>query len=185
MSAFRPRATRSGRRRDNPVVRVDAACELGCPEARDLTDVAATLGDREVHVWVVELAAAARDSCPLGQGLSSWERAQMARFAPLRDRRRYALSHAAVRCILAAYLGVDPSELRFQRDGRGKPRVAGCQIEYNLAHSGARALIGVCRDRPLGVDVERVRTLGAADALRSACFTARERSHLERFAGHA
>lgn len=39
----------------------------------------------------------------------------------------------------------------------GKPRLAGERLHFNLSHSEALALIAVCRDREVGVDVEWMR----------------------------
>lgn len=55
---------------------------------------------------------------------------------------------------LAAHLA--PRTLR--RDGAGKPWVPGGPY-LNLSHSGALALIAICADTEVGVDLERIRPL--------------------------
>ncbi len=45
-----------------------------------------------------------------------------------------------------------------ERDTEGKPRVAGGP-HFNLSHSGGLALIALCADAPVGVDLERVHAL--------------------------
>jgi len=134
-------------------------------------------------VWVARLAAEERDATRLCEELSSSELATMRRFAGARDRRRYAASHVAVRRVLAPYLGVKPSAIGLEAGARGKPRVVGGAVHYSLSHSGAVAVIAVGRAHPVGIDVERVRALPAAAALRFACFTACERNHLDALPG--
>ena len=41
----------------------------------------------------------------------------------------------------------------------GKPRLAGGDLHFNVSHSGDLVLIGLCRDHPVGVDVEQKRPI--------------------------
>ncbi len=71
-----------------------------------------------------------------------------------------------VRDLLAAYLGGVAGALRIERGDRGKPRIVGAALEFNLAHTHGAMLLGVSRNVPLGVDLEgaqrRVRALELA-----------------------
>jgi 4'-phosphopantetheinyl transferase len=86
------------------------------------------------------------------------ERARAARFVRAHDRRRYVAAHAAVRLVLAHFLAADPRALRFEHNGNGKPRLAhpaGRDCQFNLTHSGARALVAVAGGGlALGIDIE-------------------------------
>ena len=64
---------------------------------------------------------------------------------------------ARLRAILASYLASDPAALIFERGAHGKPALAGHDLEFSFSRSGGRALVAVSRDRPVGVDVERVK----------------------------
>lgn len=147
--------------------------------ARGVADLARSLGDRDVHVWIVPLAMDLQDDEALPDVLSPAELTIMARFASVDDRRRYGLSHVAARRILAAYVERDPADLRFGHERTGKPHVTDTDVQHSLAHAGRLALLGVGRHGPLGVDVERVRPLPAADALKRSCLTARERRQVD------
>jgi 4'-phosphopantetheinyl transferase len=70
-----------------------------------------------------------------------------------------AESGRALRQVLALYLEEKPEEIEFGEDEHGKPRLAvePERLAFNLSHSGGLTLIGVCRDREVGVDVEEVR----------------------------
>lgn len=63
----------------------------------------------------------------------------------------------ALRQVLARYLDQEPGEIELAVDGHGKPRLAGEQLHFNLSHSGALALIAICHDREVGVDVEWIK----------------------------
>lgn len=61
---------------------------------------------------------------------------------------------SGVRALLATYLNCAPGELRIERDRHGKPRLAEAELQFNVSHSGGAVLMGVSRDRGLGVDLE-------------------------------
>lgn len=88
-----------------------------------------SLGEHDVHVWVV----------PLDD--------------PAKQRRR-ELAHLALDWLLAAYLGVTPARLGFERDPAGKPKLRGEPLQFSLSHSERLALVATARSRPLGVDVQ-------------------------------
>ena len=87
--------------------------------------------------------------------------------------------------ILGGLLGEPPASLRFRAAVRGKPELdrdssganpAGKQptLCFNLSHSSELALIAVCRDHELGVDLERVRTIHEADRIVASFFSPAE-----------
>jgi 4'-phosphopantetheinyl transferase len=137
-----------------------------------------SLGDCDVHVWTVPLSADTPLDQRLMDVLSASELAAAERFVFADDRRRYALSHAALRLILGTYLGCEAQRIAFARHARDKPYIVGTSTQYSLAHAGDVALVAVGRHHPVGVDLERVRELPDAGALERSCFTARERAHL-------
>ena len=62
----------------------------------------------------------------------------------------------ALRDVLAAYLEVSPEAVRLMTGKHGKPELAGGELHFNLSHSGGVGLVAVSRERPVGVDVERI-----------------------------
>ncbi len=97
-----------------------------------LAQAATALGEQEVHVWAVPLDHEDK-------------------------RRRRALAHTAQDRILAAYLGLAPEQLEFEREPGGKPHLRGGGLQYNLSHSGQLALVALARSLPVGVDVQEPR----------------------------
>jgi 4'-phosphopantetheinyl transferase len=113
--------------------------------------------DHGVDLWHISL-----DCSPDGAStalLDLHERGRVERLRFDRDRRRYVVAHAATRAILGRYLEVDPAQLRFSRAAKGKPAIVDSHrpIEFNLTHSGERAIVAVTTSRSVGVDLEQVR----------------------------
>jgi len=114
--------------------------------------------------------------------LDTREQARAARFVNPRDRRRYIVSHAVVRTVLARYAGVSTRELRFELGPSGKPRIDGAGLEFNLSHSGERALLAMTHAGPIGVDVEAINP-EIADTIPHRFLSAAEREALMNTAG--
>jgi len=107
-----------------------------------------------VDVWCVplRLPALARDR--LARLLSVEERTQVARMRVGGE--AWSAAHAALRLILAHYLGTPPEALRIERGRLGKPRLASGHGPYfNLSRREELALVAVASDREVGVDLER------------------------------
>lgn len=138
----------------------------------------------EVHVWRVDVGALAPTGATALETLSEAERARASRFHFEADRRRFVASHAALRDILASYLGVEPSSLAFGEGPHGKPLLdapeAGRSIRFSLSHSGGMALVAVSLGREVGVDVERVRPREDLDGFAARYFSPHEREALAR-----
>lgn len=113
----------------------------------------------DVHVWRLDLDAMIPAGLALGPHLPEEERDRAARFRLARDRERYLAGRAALRGILAGYLGRAPETLRFVRAPLGKPALLDepTGLEFNLTHSDWCALVAVARGRRVGVDVEGIR----------------------------
>jgi 4'-phosphopantetheinyl transferase len=122
-------------------------------------DRAHVLTGDEVHVLAFALNATPERISHLATELSEDEmvRANQFRFGHLRD--RFIVGRAGLRIVLARYLGMSPSGLQFNYSARGKPSLAGNNLQFNLAHSDELALLAVAKNLPVGVDVERIRPM--------------------------
>lgn len=110
--------------------------------------LALQLGD--LHLWRIALDVPQ----PFADVLDPQEKARAARFLRRADRNRFTIVHDALRRILGSYLDTDPAGLAFEYSSRGKPALAGYPFQFNLAHSRGLALLGVCLDQRIGVDLE-------------------------------
>lgn len=118
-----------------------------------------SLAADEVHIWWAtldhDLSAVAR----LERELSAEERSRRARLYRVEDRNAYTIARGILRTILASYVALAPSEVLLVYGPHGKPRLAdgNTWLQFNLSHSHGLLLIGLTHDRPIGIDVERVR----------------------------
>jgi 4'-phosphopantetheinyl transferase len=107
--------------------------------------------------------------------LDESERARAARFIFERDRRRFISAHVQLRKILGHWLQRDAASLRFDFAARGKPSIEG--LQFNLSHSGERALVAMHPSLPVGVDIEEMRAVEFA-ALAERNFSPSERADI-------
>jgi 4'-phosphopantetheinyl transferase len=136
-----------------------------------------------VDVWraALDLPAGAAEAAL--RTLSEPEHAHAARLragAP-----RWVAARAALRGVLARYLGVPPERVAFVTGADGKPRLApgpGADLRFNLSHSGGVALIAVRLGREVGVDLEELRDGVDGDAVAREFFDEPERARLEALA---
>jgi len=146
------------------------------------------LQNGSVHVWAVELDDASFDSDRGLSILSSDELARAAKFKFERDRRRYVISHTALREILAGYLETAAANLEFVEVGNGKPKLAASfgasGFEFNLSHSHERALIAVAPGRELGIDIEFIKADFPFSEIAGRFFTAKEVAALRTLSVH-
>ncbi|MFD7450275.1 4'-phosphopantetheinyl transferase family protein [Kitasatospora sp. NPDC059827] len=90
------------------------------------------------------------------------------------------VAHAATRILLGARLGRPPERLRFTRGRWGKPAVADAPgLHFSLSHSGELALLAVAR-RPVGVDLELLRSGRDVERLSRRFFPCQERELVAR-----
>ena len=140
------------------------------------------LSPGDVHVWTVTLDVRAWGDYLTNGGLDVHEVARATRFHFEADRRRFVISHAATRMILARYLGVTPGAVFVRAADGEKPGLApdrhGAGLRFNVSHSHEVAVVAI-GDREVGVDVERVRPLPDLDALVARWFSRPERHAFE------
>ncbi|MDP4002328.1 4'-phosphopantetheinyl transferase superfamily protein [Methylobacterium sp. NEAU K] len=132
-------------------------------------------------IWVVDLALSERQLDRCAAILDPSERDRAGRFLRPADRARYLASHAALRLILGEETGTAPVGIRLAAGMSGKPALACAAsepVEFNLSHSGRRALIGIARGAAVGVDVEAIRPLPDALRIARAHFAADEAAGL-------
>ncbi len=130
-----------------------------------------------ITLWLVDLSLPSSDPGDPDQMalLSATERAKAGRFHFERDARRYRASHTALRQLLAQVTGQPARVLSFVEGPFGKPRLRGeGQPHFNMSHSGDWALIGLCADAPIGVDIEVPRAMSDLESLAQRNFSPAE-----------
>lgn len=140
----------------------------------------------QIHVW----RGVFNEGDPANEKiLSNEEQERSRRFRFDHDRGIFLYSHSLLRSLLAGYAGLRPGEIEFGYTKFGKPylhqRTGPDQIEFNLSHSGVVVLIGVTRNIPLGVDVEKIKPLADMDQIAARFFSDFEQSDLSTLSGSA
>ncbi len=150
-----------------------AGCQEGDSAAQlEVTAAWTPLGDHDVDLWIVDLDQAAVRP----EWLSAEEHARIDRLLVADKASQLARSHTALRGVLARYAGVHPADLRFELGEHGKPSLLDIDLDFNLSHSDAVAVIAVARRLTLGVDVERVCPDRPLDGMAERFFSAAEHS---------
>lgn len=112
----------------------------------------------EIHIWLNFLnlhQAKLKHLYPL---LSAAEKARSEEFSHFRARKNYIASHGFLHSVLAYYLDCPASEIEFTQEEKGKPFILPelnpQQIQFNLSHSQNLAILAVCREHAVGIDIE-------------------------------
>ena len=126
-------------------------------------DRAPAIEDDVVDLWRIVAAEPNHDPRlpALRALLSAEERARADRFLVEEPRVIFTLARGTLRQILGGYLGVAPTEVEFETGEHGRPFVVAPEpagLDFNVSHSGRVILIAVARHRPIGADVEVIRT---------------------------
>jgi 4'-phosphopantetheinyl transferase len=103
------------------------------------------------------------------QTLSDAEQAKANSYRFERDTTRFARARVVLKRILAKYLGTMPDSVSFRYNEFGKPYLpieAASSLQFNLSHSHDLAVIAVCNDVEIGIDVEYPTDLEYLDVAR-------------------
>ena len=125
---------------------------------RQLSLIRPVLSRGAVHVFLLRLAAF--DAAELTANLCPTEKARAARLKVAKARAQFIITRAALRQLLANYLGSAPRALAFTTGPRGKPAIGPDwrqkRIEFNVSHAADYALLALSLGNRLGVDIESV-----------------------------
>ena len=115
----------------------------------------------DVHLWRASLNIDSEKEQKLRNLLSEDELIRADRFRFGQHRRRFVVTRARLRQILADYLAMSPAELFFDFGLHGKPLLCSshekASVNFNLSHSGDVVLYAFSRERQVGIDIEFVR----------------------------
>src|SRR5581483_5748665 len=87
---------------------------------------------------------------------------------------QFTVSRCLLRVLLGRYLNVPPASLQFGYGDYGKPTLHDTHLQFNLTHSGEVTLVGVTRERPIGIDVELIHHMDNMEELAQRFFAPRE-----------
>lgn len=133
----------------------------------------------EVQVWHVPLDRPPEAVLACRAFLSPDEVRRSEGFHTEKDRRHWIVARGTLRLILGRARSAAPASLCFELGPHGKPSLAGGP-SFNLSHCADLALVAVApAERPVGVDVEGVRSLRDLRSIEERYFSAEEKAFLE------
>ncbi len=146
---------------------------LWLPVTTDLT-----LLPNNAHVWRINLDIPEAQRQNLLTTLSDDEVARANRFHFPQHRQRFIAGRGILRRILGGYLGIEPQQVLFDYQARGKPVLADALAKsglcFNLSHSQDLALCAVNYHSQIGIDLEYIRPMSDLEALAKRFFLPRE-----------
>jgi 4'-phosphopantetheinyl transferase len=118
--------------------------------------------DYQVHIWQTNLKTLSIYSKDILNTLSPDEikRADNLRFT--RDREHFIVRRYLLRLILSKYCNCQPREIMFRYNSFKKPFI--CipefkEIKFNMSYSNDLMLVGLSRQKDIGIDIEKVREM--------------------------
>ena len=121
------------------------------------------LSDRDVHVWSTNLDRSPTQIDEFRQFLTTQECQRAAKFINPTHGDRWIVARGYLRQILSQYLDRAPAQIVLTYSQHGKPAIEDTQIQFNLSHSRDRAIYAISAKSPVGIDIEYIHPLPAAD----------------------
>ena len=132
----------------------------------------------EIHIWLINLNESKSEINQIASLLSMDEFLRMERFRRKERRDSFAIVHGALHMILGNYLHVSPERINFKYDYHSKPTISpvtnNLNLDFNLSHSAEYAVIGIARNRRIGVDLELISTDRLSGRIPERFFSLRE-----------
>lgn len=116
----------------------------------------------EVYIWWAATDMPDSAITSLAALLTEEEKRRADRFVDPRHRSRFIAAHGRLRQILGRCLAVPPEHVPVVQGDNGKPRLDPPYdnlLHFNLSHSAGMVLLGVSKNRRIGVDIEYIRPL--------------------------
>ena len=72
------------------------------------------------------------------------------------DKKTILICYTMLRQILAGKLGINPADVKYTVSEKGKPRIAGDEVYFNITHTRDAFALAVSESSPVGIDLEKV-----------------------------
>ena len=142
-----------------------------------------SLSNQHIDIWLIE-PSKINDTELLAQYqslITSDELTRVKRYLREKDQHSALITRAFVRCVLAHYADIAPSDWQFGKGFNGKPFVEnhGVGLEFNLSHAKDVIVCAVTKSYPLGIDVEHTKRKSDTYKLAPRYFAEQEIAALE------
>ena len=120
------------------------------------------VGKGIVDIWSWSLDRSLAEISRFCDTFSLDESLRATRFVLERDAMRFSTARGLLRMILSHYLSIPAAAVAITTNAHGKPQLAPSmytELQFNLSHSGNRAVMAVCDNFSIGIDIEEVRPI--------------------------
>ena len=114
----------------------------------------------EVHLWLISLLGDDKLIQEFTGIISQEERDRAERFNSQSAKIGFILGRGHIHQILSSYLDVNPANIQFEYSLNGKPEISNeyinSDLQFNYSQSRNLGLIGITKNRCIGVDIEKI-----------------------------
>lgn len=115
------------------------------------------LQPNNIYIWHIQGTDDPKILQDCSQLLSESEYKRAEKIKITSKRNIYICTHAAIRQILSEALDCEEKTLQFETEKNGKPFLKDHpHIQFNLSHSDKHALLAICLDTAIGIDLEKI-----------------------------
>lgn len=125
----------------------------------NLTSPLIPISSNEVHLWLIDEQAVeeAKVLTDYYAIISADENKRLSEIKSSKRKQQFLITRVALRYILSFYINhLLPTDIQFTVNRFGKPALEDKfnNLQFNLSHTDGKILIGVTKERALGVDIE-------------------------------
>ena len=121
-------------------------------------DSLAELHEDTIHIWNISFEVNDNELQSYFKLLSEDEKERANRFRFFKDKKCFVVTRGALRLISSHYLNKEPEDIIFEYEDYGKPKFKhSTNLNFNVSHSGNRAVIGFVYNHTIGIDIEKVK----------------------------
>ncbi len=117
-----------------------------------------SLEENMAHIWRISLKSHYDQIEAFENFLSMEEIRRAKKFQTLDLYKKFVITRGALRYLLGQYLTIPPERVALHYTPNGKPFIHS-DIAFNISHSSDLAIIGVCCNNEIGIDLEYKRKL--------------------------
>ena len=116
------------------------------------------LQEHTVHIWNISFDINDHKFQSYFKLLSKEEKVRAHRFRFFKDKKCFVVTRATLRLISSHYLSKEIEDIVFEYEDYGKPYFKhNTDLNFNVSHSGNRAVIGFVHHHTIGIDIEKIK----------------------------
>jgi len=121
----------------------------------------------DVHIYCISVDDEDSNLPFYIKNLSDDEMKRANRFVFEKDKKNFIIKRGVQRQILSYYLNVEPQKIIFTYNEYGKPNIDKTlnhqKINFNVSHSNNKIILGIVKNKHIGIDIENITSLKPYD----------------------